>query len=144
MSFLQIASWNVEHLSGNQRGPNNQSAYALADHVEMAGVDIVALQEIYVTDLDEEVRLFDNQPVIDSKAQSDRRNRDLDIVCYLLEEHLGDPWVYLILPNRDDWNERQLCAVMWNSNRVRETECTSWMSFSKRMATSYGTVRPMQ
>lgn len=37
MSFLQIASWNVEHLSGNKRGTNNQSAYALADHVEMAG-----------------------------------------------------------------------------------------------------------
>lgn len=120
MSFLQIASWNVEHLSGNERGPYNQSAYALADHVEMAGVDIVALQEIYLTDLDEEVRLFDNQPVIASKAQSDRRNRDLDVVCYLLEEHLGDPWVYLILENRRDTDDSQLCAVMWNTSRVRE------------------------
>lgn len=121
MSFLQIASWNVEHLSGNKRGSNNQSAYALADHVEMAGVDIVALQEIYVTDSDEEVRLLDSQPVIASKAQSDRRNRDLDIVCYLLEEHLGDPWVYLVLPNRSESDEDQLCAVMWNATRVRET-----------------------
>lgn len=121
MSFLQIASWNVEHLSGNSRGANNQSAFALADHVEMAGVDILALQEIYVTDADEEVRLFDNQPVIESSAQSERRNRELDIVCYLLEEHLGDPWVYLILPNRSENDTSQLCAVMWNANRIRET-----------------------
>ena len=121
MSFLQIASWNVEHLSGNKRGPNNQSAYALADHVEMAGVDIVALQEIYLTDVDEEVRLFENQPAIPSRAQTERRNRDLDIVCYLLEEHLGDPWKYLILPNRSETDKSQLCAVIWNANRVRET-----------------------
>lgn len=120
MSFLQIASWNVEHLSGNKREGNNQSAYALADHIEMAGVDIVALQEIYVTDTDEEVRLFDNQPVIANKAQSERRNRDLDVVCYLLEEHLGSPWVYLILPNRSEGDTSQLCAVMWNDSRVRE------------------------
>ena len=118
MSFLQIASWNVEHLSGNQRGANNQTAYALADHVEMAGVDIVSLQEVYVTDTDEEVRLFDNQPAIDSSAESERRNRELDIVCYLLEEHLGDPWKYLILPNRNENDKSQLCAVMWNDNRT--------------------------
>ncbi|MEX0306449.1 MAG: hypothetical protein AB3N12_03585 [Ruegeria sp.] len=86
----------------------------------MAGVDIVALQEIYVTDAEEEVRLFGNQPLIASKAQSDRRNRDLDIVCYLLEEHLGDPWVYLILPNRSEGDTSQLCAVIWNAARVRE------------------------
>ena len=121
MSFLQIASWNVEHLSGNKRGSNNQSAYALADHIEMAGVDIVALQEIYLTDPDEEVRLFDNQPAIANNAQSDRRNRDLDMVCYLLEEHLGDPWVYLILPNRNEGDTSQLCALMWNATRVRES-----------------------
>ena len=72
MSFLQIASWNVEHLSGNKRGANNQSAYALADHIEMAGVDIVALQEIYVTEASEEVRLFDNQPALESSAQNER------------------------------------------------------------------------
>lgn len=121
MSFLQIASLNAEHLSGNKRGDFNQSAYALADHVEMAGIDIIALQEIYVTDKDEEVRLFENQPIIKTRAQSKRRNRDLDVVCYLLEEHLGDPWVYLILPNRSSTDKEQLCAVMWNTNRVTES-----------------------
>ena len=122
MSFLQIASWNIEHLSGSSRSDDGmaQSAYALADHIEMAGVDIITLQEIYVTDPDEEVRLFPAQPVITSRAHSDRRNRDLDVVCYLLEEHLGDPWTYLILPNRNTGDTTQLCAVMWNAARVRE------------------------
>ena len=120
MSFLQIGCWNVEHLSGNERGQYNQSAYALADHIEMAGVDIVALQEIYLTDKNEVVRLFDKQPAIPNKAQSKRRNRDLDKVCYLLEEHLGEPWVYLILRNRRASDDSQLCAVMWNTSRVRE------------------------
>lgn len=60
MSFLQIASWNIKHLSGHPRAERRQSAYALADHIEMAGIDLIALQEVYVTAADEEVRLFEN------------------------------------------------------------------------------------
>jgi hypothetical protein len=110
-SFLQIASWNIEHLSGASREDKKQSAYALADHIEMAGVDIIAFQEIYVTDSEDEVRLFPNQPVIESRAESDRRNCDLDAVCYLLEEHLEAPWRYLILPNRFSGDKSQ--ANIW-------------------------------
>lgn len=122
MSFIQVASWNIEHLSGAAREEKRQSAYALADHIEMAGVDIIALQEVYVTDPDEEVRLFDNQPIIDSRAASDRRNGDLDRVCYLIEEHLTDRWEYLILPNRNAGDTTQLCAVMWNTARIDQTD----------------------
>lgn len=118
MSFLQVASWNIEHLSGNPRAQRRQSAYALADHIEMAGIDLIALQEVYVTPSDEEVRLFENQPVIDSRAHSELRNSDLDIVCYLLEEHLDVAWKYIILPNRQAGDKSQLCAVMWNTKRV--------------------------
>lgn len=119
MSFLQIASWNIEHLSGQPRESRKQSAYALADHIEMAGIDLIALQEIYVTPSDEEVRLFENQPVISSRAAGARRNSDLDIVCYLLEEHLDSPWQYLILENRNAGDQSQLCAVMWNADRLQ-------------------------
>lgn len=119
MSFLQIASWNIEHLSGSSRANRRQSAYALADHIEMAGVDLIVLQEVYVTRQDEEVRLSENQPVIASRAQSERRNSDLDTVCYLLEEHLDDPWQYVILPNRNAGDRSQLCAAMWNTTRLR-------------------------
>lgn len=118
MSFLQIASWNVEHLSGHPRAEKKQSAYALADHIEMAGIDLIALQEIYVTPSDEEVRLFENQPVIQSHAHTDRRNSDLDIVCFLLEEHLDVSWKYIILPNRQSGDKSQLCAVLWNTQRL--------------------------
>lgn len=44
MSFLQIASWNIEHLSGASRASRRQSAFALADHIEMSGIDVLALQ----------------------------------------------------------------------------------------------------
>lgn len=118
MSFLQIASWNIEHLSGHPRAVRRQSAYALADHIEMSGIDLIALQEIYVTDANEEVRLFENQPIIKSRAHTERRNSDLDIVCYLLEEHLDIPWKYVILPNRQAGDKSQLCAILWNNKRL--------------------------
>ena len=121
MSFIQVASWNIEHLSGASRESKRQSAYALADHIEMAGVDVIALQEVYVTDPDEEVRLFENQPVIESRATTERRNADLDKVCFLLEEHLNDKWAYRIIPNRNGGDTSQLCAVMWNTARLSQT-----------------------
>ncbi|SCX84074.1 Endonuclease/Exonuclease/phosphatase family protein [Flavobacterium caeni] len=118
MSFLQIASWNIEHLSGQARAQRRQSAYALTDHIEMAGIDLIALQEVYLTPTDEEVRMAPHQPIIPSHAHTERRNSDLDIVCYLLEEHLDVPWKYLILPNRSDGDRSQLCAVLWNTDRL--------------------------
>jgi hypothetical protein len=118
MSFLQIASWNIEHLGGAPRKDRKQSAFALADHIEMSGIDLMALQEIYLTPYQEEVRLGPTQPPIPSHAKSERRNSDLDIVCHLLEEHLDNPWAYLILPNRQEGDKSQLCAVMWNTKRL--------------------------
>lgn len=118
MPFLQIASWNIEHLGGQPRAKRKQSAFALADHIEMSGIDVIALQEIYVTPTDEEVRMAENQPIIPSHARDNRRNADLDVVCYLLEEHLDDPWRYQILQNRQPGDKSQLCAVMWNTKRV--------------------------
>lgn len=125
MSFLQVASWNIEHLSGHPRADRRQSAYALADHIEMAGIDLIALQEVYVTPSDEQIRLFDHQPAIASRAHSTRRNSDLDVVCYLLEEHTDDAWKYEILPNRSAGDKSQLCAVMWNTSRLSLHEVRS-------------------
>lgn len=118
MSFLQVGSWNIEHLSGQSRYQRRQSAFALADHIEMAGIDVLVLQEIYVTDAAEEVRLSPAQPVIATRATTARRNADLDVVCYLLEEHLDVPWQYQILPNRTSGDKSQLCAVLWNTTRL--------------------------
>lgn len=118
MGFLQVASWNIEHLSGHPRAKRKQSAYALADHIEMSGIHIIALQEIYVTPEEEELRMAEGQPVIEKRTVGARRNSDLDLVCYLLEEHLDEPWQYEILQNRTAGDKSQLCAVMWNTKRV--------------------------
>lgn len=118
MSYLQVASWNIEHLRGSARQDRPQSAYALADHIEMAGIDIMALQEIYVTEPDEEVRIASNQPVVPIASVGSRRNSALDLVCYLLAEHLDAPWSYTILPNRTAGDRSQLCATLWNTERV--------------------------
>lgn len=105
MSFLQIASWNIEHLSGASRKEKKQSAYALSEHIEMAGIDVIALQEIYVT----------------HETDGERRNKELDRVCELLEEHLDAEWTYQILPNRKAGDKSQLCCVLWNTTRVEKT-----------------------
>lgn len=122
MSYLQLASWNIEHLRGSARENRPQSAYALAEHIEMAGIDLIALQEIYVTDPNEQVRIAANQPVVPVAATGDWRNGALDLVCYLLEEHLEVPWTYTILPNRAAGDRSQLCAVMWNAARLNLKE----------------------
>ncbi|PSH62918.1 hypothetical protein CU102_24555 [Phyllobacterium brassicacearum] len=58
------------HLSGTPRADRKQSVFALADHIEMLGIDVIALQEVYLTPYDEEIRLGPNQPVIQSRALS--------------------------------------------------------------------------
>lgn len=118
MSYLQIASWNIEHLGGHNRAERRQSAYALAEHIEMSGIHVIALQEIYVTPDEEVVKLAPSQFVVPRATSGTRRNSDLDTVCYLLEEHLDVAWRYEILENRNRGDKSQLCAVMWNTARV--------------------------
>lgn len=103
MSFVQLGSWNIEHLSSRRENP--QSPYALADHIEMAGLEVLALQEVYVT----------------HEADGERRNAELDTVCELLKEHLGTDWTYKIYPNRTAGDRSQLCALMWDTRRIEKT-----------------------
>lgn len=118
MSFVQVASWNIEHLSGQPRKTRRQAAFALADHIEMAGIDVIVLQEIYVTADNERVQMFNNAPPVPRATRGTRRNADLDVVCYLLKEHLDDDWAYEVLPNRSSGDKSQLCAVMWNAGKL--------------------------
>ncbi|MCA9608004.1 MAG: hypothetical protein KC619_20490, partial [Myxococcales bacterium] len=122
MSFIQIASWNIEHLDGSSRKDRPQSAFALADHIEMAGIDVAVLQEIYVTAHGEQITINDGVNAVPIAALpvhgKTRRNATLDIVCFLLEEHLDDVWRYIILPNRHAGDESQLIAVVFNQTRL--------------------------
>ena len=96
--YIHLGSWNIEHLS--KRGGRSESVYALTEHIEMASLDVLALQEVYVTHEEDGIR----------------KNRELDSVMHLLFEHTGDSWQYELLPNRSSDDESQLCGVIWNSS----------------------------
>ena len=104
LTYLQVGTWNIKHLGRQSSAQErSQSVFALTDHVEMAGVDVLALQEVYVT----------------HKKEGERRNKHLDETCNLLEEHTEDKWKYIILENRNKNDTSQLCAVLWNNTVVK-------------------------
>lgn len=103
LTYLQIGSWNIEHLS--KEGGRKESPYALTDHIEMAGVHVLAVQEVYDT----------------SPPGGDRRNRELNKVCKLLKEHSGDDWQYELYPNAKKTETKQLCGVLWNNTVVQKS-----------------------
>jgi hypothetical protein len=121
LSYLQIASWNIEHLGGASRADRRQSAFALAEHIEMSGIDVIALNEIYLTPDDEEFTLTEGGVNVPKAAiaGSRGRNKYLDMVCYLLEEHLDVAWSYCVVPNRSAGDTSQLCAALWNTDRLK-------------------------
>ena len=78
--YIHLGSWNIEHLS--KRGGREESVYALTEHIEMASLDVLALQEVYVTHRDGGLL----------------RNSELDAVMELLKEHTSDTWKYELFP----------------------------------------------
>lgn len=95
--YLNIGSWNIERF-GSLEHDNNE--YAIAEHIEFSGVDILALQELYVTH--------------DTKMQNINIEKAID----LIKEHTGNDWDYEIFPNRNPSDKEQLCGVMWNKSKV--------------------------
>ncbi len=102
--YLHIGSWNIEHLS--KKGGREENAYALAEHIEMASLDILALQELYVTDVTGAVK----------------KNKDLDRVLELLGEHTEQQWYYEIFENRNPGDTSQLCGILWNSSVLNKLD----------------------
>lgn len=103
--YVHIGSFNIEHFGRADDSPNN--VFAIAEHIEMSGVSVLALQELYVTDME-----GDN-----------RRNSLLDKVAALMSDHTGQDWRYEIFANRDPGDRAQLCGVLWSETRVeREGE----------------------
>lgn len=97
--YLNVGSWNIEHF-GRHTDENTENAYAIAEHVELAGVDILALQELYVT------------------SEEGLKNEHIEKSLRLIEEHTGDEWDYDIFPNRSRSDRSQLCGIAWNASRV--------------------------
>jgi endonuclease/exonuclease/phosphatase family metal-dependent hydrolase len=93
--WLTIASWNIERLP---KDDDAQSALALAEHLELAGVDLLALQEISDTD-----------------SGAPRRNRRLDEVFAIVNQKPGQTWEYRLFPKKDPTDDKQLVGVAWNT-----------------------------
>ena len=98
--YIHIGSWNIEHFSRVDDG-NDENVYALTEHIEMGSLDALALQEIYVTHKD---------------LAGNRKNKELDIVLLLLNEHTSFAWEYEIYENKHSGDKSQLCGILWNTD----------------------------
>jgi predicted extracellular nuclease len=99
LDWVKIGAWNIENLGERTFG---QDERALAEHIFLSGVDILALEEIHDTD---------------NKSTS-RTNAKLDAAFKLLNKLPNQDWTYLLLENRDPTDTSQLCGVAWNRKRV--------------------------
>lgn len=105
--YLHLGSWNIEHFGrGDEAGRSNENRFTISEHVQLAGVDILALQEIYVTNEAE------------FEAGEVGVNEHLDGAIELLLEQTGDRWHYELFRNRQRNDTSQLCGVLWNAGKV--------------------------
>lgn len=100
--YLILGSQNIEHFG--KKDSNDENEYALAEHIELSGVYILALQELYIT------------------SKIGFKNRHLRKALDLIEEHTGDHWEYETFPNRKESDKSQLCGIAQNSKRVTKGE----------------------
>lgn len=104
--FFKIATFNIERLGSRTPG---QQPIAIAEHIDLSGADVLALQEIDVNDTipDDAMTPFDES----------RRNEQLDTVFGILNQEGDTDWKYELFPNRTP-NMSQLCGVAWNAKRI--------------------------
>jgi len=93
--WIRIGSWNIQNLGVR---PWGQHPKAVAEHLLLAGVDLIALQEIHDTDGD----------------ASRRSNAVLDEALALINRQECHDWTYRLFPKTDPSDTRQLTGVAWN------------------------------
>jgi len=103
----------------------------------MAGIDVLAIQELYVT--------YEND--------QGRRNEHLDKTCDLLKEHTEFDWKYILLANRNSDDTSQLCGYLWNDSivnfvdmlpiPVKHTIDDLWLWDRKPHAVKFATKNPI-
>lgn len=99
--YLHIGSWNIEHFS--KYGGRKENVFALTEHIEMAGLDLLVMQELYITG---------------GVERGKPRNKDLDQVVRLLEEHTGKTWNYELFRKRKLTDAKQTCGILWNADVI--------------------------
>jgi endonuclease/exonuclease/phosphatase family metal-dependent hydrolase len=100
--WIRIGSWNIQNLGER---PWGQRPKAIAEHLHLAGLDLLALQEIHATEGD----------------RLQRTNATLDRVLALLSRRDGQDWTYRLFPKADAADPRQLTGVAWNRIRMKLT-----------------------
>jgi endonuclease/exonuclease/phosphatase family metal-dependent hydrolase len=97
--WMTIGSWNIENLGKGQGG---QKPKALAEHLQLVGLDVLALQEIHD----------------DDGNAATHRNSKLDATFAILNTRPGNDWEYVLFPKREASDTTQLTGVAWNKKRV--------------------------
>ncbi len=97
--YIRLGSWNIEHFGSSI---TSQHPKAIAEHIQLSGVDILALEEIYDTDGDPDTRT----------------NAKLDQVTALMNENPAKGWMYRLFPNKQANDKSQLCGVAWDSKSL--------------------------
>ncbi len=109
VNFVKIASWNIEHLGKRTPG---QRPIGLAEHIELIGADVIALQEIYDTDGDD----------------STKTNESLDTAFGILNNREDRNWKYELFPKNPRSSARgrlrQLTGIAWNTKRIEKVGST--------------------
>ncbi len=97
--YVRIGSWNIQNLGDRDWG---QHPKALAEHVHLAGVDVIALQEIHDTD----------------GSETSLSNEKLGEAFALLNELEGQDWTYVLFPKRNVGDTTQHTGISWNRKKV--------------------------
>jgi predicted extracellular nuclease len=97
--WIRVASWNIKHLG--QDGEDS-SPKAIAEHISIAGADVLAFQEIYDND----------------NTSGTKTNSQLSEAFEIINQRPGNDWEYEMLPNRDEEDTSQLVVISWNNERV--------------------------
>ena len=99
LDWVKVGAWNIENLGERAFG---QDERAIAEHIFLSGVDVLALQEIHDTD----------------SNPATRTNAKLDAAFAVLNKLPDQDWTYVLLENRNPTDISQLCGVAWNRKRV--------------------------
>jgi predicted extracellular nuclease len=96
--WLTVGAWNIENLG--QRG--GQHPKALAEHLQLVNLDVLALSEIHDKD---------GNPTT-------RTSKKLDDTFAIMNARPENDWEYVLFPKKDSDDTEQLVGVAWNKKRV--------------------------
>lgn len=103
--YIKVASWNIENLGSSD---SRQSPAALAQHIQLMNPDVIALQEIYDTNFDTDIRT----------------NEVLDRALAIVSELPGQDWTYELTEKKNPSEYKQLVGVAWNRARLSKVGVT--------------------